>query len=286
MKGGVAAMIMAVDSILKEGVTLDGDITIESVIDEEQFDGAGTLACILRGYKADAGIILEPSGLNIVTACIGVARFRVRTKGKSIHPARKNEGVSALDKMIKIYHRIEQWDKYREATTKHPLIGQSGNENIVATVIGTMKSGVWCSIIPEEAEITCRVGFLPSESITEIQEKFKEEIRRVTVTDEWLRAHPPEVELMSYLEGIEVNLESPIVKVLEKECKQLDWQPKKIGLAGGSDLRLLVKYGQVPSVIFGSDYRNAHGIDESVSIESVISATKAVSLCILDWCTN
>ncbi|MBW7455794.1 M20/M25/M40 family metallo-hydrolase, partial [Paenibacillus sepulcri] len=53
MKAGVAAMIMAVENLVKHGMRLKGDVILQSVVDEEG-GGNGTLACLDRGYRADA----------------------------------------------------------------------------------------------------------------------------------------------------------------------------------------------------------------------------------------
>ena len=44
--------------------------------------GLGTLACVVRGYKADAGISLETSDLHVQPACIGRLWFVVEVRGK------------------------------------------------------------------------------------------------------------------------------------------------------------------------------------------------------------
>jgi len=66
MKGGMAAMIMAVAAVQEAGYRLKGDVLIESVIGEEAGE-AGTVKCIERGYRADFAIIPEPFG----EICIG-----------------------------------------------------------------------------------------------------------------------------------------------------------------------------------------------------------------------
>jgi acetylornithine deacetylase len=97
MKGGVAAMIMAVQLLKRQGLQLKGDVIIESVVDEER-TGLGTLACVHRGYKADAGICCETSDLEIMAACIGRMWFTVRLKGKPAGISARWEGVSAIEK--------------------------------------------------------------------------------------------------------------------------------------------------------------------------------------------
>ena len=101
MKGGAAGMIMALDAIVQSGIKLKGDVIIESVLDEEQ-GGASTVACCMRGYKADAAIITEPSDGKIVAASQGFHYLNVKIRGKSAHAARRWEGLSAIEKACKV----------------------------------------------------------------------------------------------------------------------------------------------------------------------------------------
>jgi acetylornithine deacetylase len=91
MKGGMAAAMMAMRALGDLGVRLEGDVTIETVVDEE-FGGAnGTLACRLRGYEADVAIVPEPSNLIICPQNQGGGMFRVTFDGK---PGRSFSGNS------------------------------------------------------------------------------------------------------------------------------------------------------------------------------------------------
>jgi acetylornithine deacetylase len=62
MKGGVACMLMAVETLKDIGVDLRGDVVFTTVVDEE-IGGMGSLAMVDRGYRADAGIMTEPTAL-------------------------------------------------------------------------------------------------------------------------------------------------------------------------------------------------------------------------------
>ncbi|MCL6430943.1 MAG: M20/M25/M40 family metallo-hydrolase, partial [Anaerolineae bacterium] len=65
MKSGLAAILGAVRAIRHAGITLRGDLQVHSVIEEEAGGGGGTLACLMKGYTADALIIPEPGGLSV-----------------------------------------------------------------------------------------------------------------------------------------------------------------------------------------------------------------------------
>src|ERR1700730_2559681 len=106
MKGGVAAMTMAV-AILKDlGLQPGGDVLLESVVDEER-TGLGTLACVHRGYRADAGICCETSDLEVMPACIGRMWFTIHVRGKPAGISARWEGVSAIDKAMKFVGAVE-----------------------------------------------------------------------------------------------------------------------------------------------------------------------------------
>ena len=51
-------MTMALKAIVDNKIRLKGDVILEFVMDEE-LSGNGTLACVMKGYKADAGICCE-----------------------------------------------------------------------------------------------------------------------------------------------------------------------------------------------------------------------------------
>jgi acetylornithine deacetylase len=71
MKGGVACMLEAVAVLRERGVRLAGDMVFATVVDEE-IGGMGALALVDRGWRADAGILPESTGLAISPICHGI----------------------------------------------------------------------------------------------------------------------------------------------------------------------------------------------------------------------
>ena len=82
-QGSIQAAIFRADdldatfeAVRASGSGLRGDVTLQSVI-EEECTGNGALACALRGMTADAAIVTEPHGLAANRATVGVIwRFR------------------------------------------------------------------------------------------------------------------------------------------------------------------------------------------------------------------
>ena len=80
MKGGVAAAIFALEALAAAGVRLAGDVIVETVPDEETC-AMGTVAVIERGYRADAGLVPEPTRLGFWIATRGLLHGAVRVPG-------------------------------------------------------------------------------------------------------------------------------------------------------------------------------------------------------------
>ena len=82
---------------------------LEKIIGEED-GGVGTLAAIMRGYKARGAVVMEPTGLQVVTTGAGCQNFRIRVAGKAAHGALRGEGVSAIEKSIVILSALDSFE--------------------------------------------------------------------------------------------------------------------------------------------------------------------------------
>lgn len=122
MKGGISAMAMAVQVLKDCGIKLKGDVILESVVNEELGGYNGTLACIVKGYRADAAIVTEPSDLKIEPANKGGQAYRITVEGMGAHTSFWWEGVSALDKAILIKQKIEDFSKIRFEQTRDNVL--------------------------------------------------------------------------------------------------------------------------------------------------------------------
>ena len=66
MKGGVMAALMALTYLAETGKRPRGDVIFQCVVNEEHA-GNGTLDLVVRGQRADAAIVLEPTSNTIAT---------------------------------------------------------------------------------------------------------------------------------------------------------------------------------------------------------------------------
>ena len=210
MKGGIAAMIAAVEAIQRAGIRLQGDVFLESVVDEET-GGPGTTQTIEHGYRADAAIVVEPTDFAIHPVEGGLEWLRVVVRGRSghsayryrsVHAGGQGAAVNAIEKTAKILAAVQELERHWAVHKRHPLLpagittinpgvmiggtggGQDGVPNVLTAV----------STFPDYCALELSLKYLPSEETATVRAEFEDYIARVAAADPWLREHPPEIE--------------------------------------------------------------------------------------------
>lgn len=284
MKGGLCCALLAAKALQDAGVRLQGRLMIESVIGEED-GGIGTLATVLRGYRADAAVIIEPTELCVAPAQAGALNFRLTIPGLSAHGCVREEGVSAIEKFFPIYNALIELERERNSRARGPLYARY--ELPYALCIGTLRAGTWASSVAESLECEGRYGLAVGEDIPAAQRSFEQAVARAAQADPWLREHPPIVEWWGgRFEPAAIPADHPIASTVAQAFGQVNGAPARLeGMTYGADMRLLVNVGETPTVMFGpGDVRVAHRPDEFVPIADLVVVTRTLALTALRFC--
>ena len=284
MKSGLAAMTMAMEALIRLGIKLRGDVILEYTVDEEA-TGNGTLACVMKGYRADGGICCETSSLHVQPACIGRIWFEILVRGKPAGIQRRYEGVNAIEKGYQVVQAVSKHEEERIDRLSHPLYPDKRGS--LPCMVGVFQAGSFPSAFPDTCLLKGSIATLPGEETLEVKRAFVDYLRTFAMTDSWLREHPPEVRFVGYCgDPAEISPDHPIVTTLSNRFREvLGKDPQITGRQGAADTRYLIKYGDTPTVIFGPGMtEQMHANDEWVDIRDLISATKILALTILDWC--
>lgn len=284
MKGGLCCALFAARALQQSGVTLAGRLMIESVIGEED-GGVGTLAAVLRGYRADGAVIMEPTGLCIAPSQAGALNFRVTVPGKTAHGAMRGEGVSAIEKFIPLHEALLEFEAERNRVIRDPYY--SGEPLPFALNIGNIRAGEWASNVPESLVFEGRFGVAPGEDDAAARRAFENVLLKAAGGDPWLREHLPRLEWWgAQFLPARTDESAPIVKHIKAAFQEASGaDPVVKGMTYGADMRLLVNQADTPTVLFGpGDIRRAHQPDEYVPVADLEVVVRTLALTALRFC--
>lgn len=282
MKGGVAAVLGALQALRTAGVRLARPLAVHNVVGEED-GGVGAFATLQRGHRGAACVLPEPSSGTIVAANGGSLTFRLEVSGQATHGSTRYRGVSAMDKLADLLPVLRELEAERNADPD-PLVEHL--EIPYPLSVGMVRAGDWASTVPDLVIAEGRYGVRLDESIADAQAEFVDAIAQACASDPWLAANPVRV---SWPGGMFASgrLPSGHELLAETRAAVIDAgaaPPEAVGAPYGTDLRLYAAAG-VPTLQYGpGDIRFAHAHDEHVRIAELEQAARAYALLALRRC--
>ena len=283
MKCGIATNLFVIEALHKLGVELAGDLTFETVVDEE-FGGAnGTLAGRLMGFNADAAVISEPSFLRVCPAQRG---------GRTVHITfgASNEGIlgasrtSAVEQLRVFLNAANDFAAQRRRTVRaHPMYAHL-TDPVPATVT-RIETAPWGTSEPTNIPDRCRVEFfwqaMPGETQDEIDREFFTWFNAVTAD---FPSQPAVTFPIRWLEGSAIDGDAALVSELRScAASVLGKEPLVQGIEGPCDMYVFHRFG-VPAVLWGARGGNTHNADEYVEIDSLVDAARVLLTFVCEWC--
>ena len=286
MKGGVAAMVLAAETLADLGIALNGDLVVNTVTDEE-WNGAGGLASVAHGVRADAGLVPEATGFEAWVACRGILNPTVTVRGRAGHaeapqaPWRDGGAVNAIDKaeLILAGARRLNEDWGRRPELRHPLLAPG---SLIATVIA---GGEWWVTIPAQCQVTFDVTYLRAQAEADgyggaVQQEIERSILAAAQEDDWLAEHPPVFTWATDLPPAEIASDHEIVAVAMSAAEAVG-RPTGIGaLHSWHDAATFTRCG-VPTISFGPSGAGMHAPNEYVVVDDLVACSQAYALAAL-----
>ncbi len=283
MKAGLVAALAAVAAVRRAGAPLRGDLLLACVAGEED-GGLGTFATLRRGWTADACVVPEPTGLQLVTANAGALTFRLRVPGLATHASRRTEGVSAIEKLVPLLAALQRLEAERNADVD-PLMARWPLAYPLS--IGRVQAGDWASSVPDLLVAEGRLGVALDEPVEEARAALEHAVAEASAADPWLREHPATVEWWGgqFASGRLAAASDLAERVGASHAVASGaGTPERWGAPYGSDLRLLAGAG-IPTLHYGpGDAVLAHAPDERVPLTDVHTAARTLALVALDVC--
>ncbi len=282
MKAGIAAYVVAFRALAQLGLQPAAPLFMQSVV-EEECTGNGALACLHRGFRADAAIIPEPFDHTILQAQVGVLWLQVEVLGRPAHVMEARSGVNAIEAAFGLFQGLktleEEWNARRHpAFVEHP---RPININL-----GRIQGGEWTSSVPTRCVMNIRVGFYPGMSVADAKAAVEERLAQTarctatlknvhyTVSYGGLQAEP-----------LVVDATHPMIGVLRASHERALGSPARLlSSSATTDARFFTLYGSTPATCYGPEAQTIHGTDESVSLDSAVAVAKVLAVFTARWC--
>ncbi len=285
MKAGIAANIFAIEALKRCGVAPAADVHIQSVV-EEECTGNGALACLQRGYGADAALIPEPWNNQLGRAQVGVLWMQVHVLGKPVHVREAGRGANAIESaygLMQALHTLEEkWnascaddEHYRHV--HHPL-----NFNV-----GKIAGGDWASSVPSWCTFDARIGVPPTKDLDEARKEIEACIADAAREHQFLSKYPPKVTYPGIAATGFVLRNADEAEGILKRAHHAAFEGKELQEAmstATTDARIFDIYGKIPALVYGPLAEDIHGFDERVELDSVRRVTQAIALFVAEWC--
>ena len=283
MKAGVVANLAAYAAVVRSGARLQRGLALQFVVGEED-GGLGAFGTLARGHTGDACIITEPTSGTVVTGAAGALTFTLELAGQATHASTPYAGHSALDSYVAVHQALAQLSAERNRVVE-PLMREYPVPYPI--VVGRLQTGDWSSSVPDRLVAEGRYGLRITEDPDAARHEFEERIAAVAERDPWLRDHPPVVTWSGgqfaggHLPGGH-GLRDLVTGVHADVAGGAPLRER--GVPYGSDLRQYTGQG-IPTLHYGpGDVRLAHGPDEAVDLDEVVTVTRALVLAILRSC--
>ncbi|MFY0620240.1 MAG: ArgE/DapE family deacylase [Pelagimonas sp.] len=289
MKAGLASNLFALDALRACGLAPAGEVFFQSVV-EEECTGNGALACLARGYKADAALIPEPFSEHLVTAQLGVIWFQVHLKGLPTHVAYAGSGANAIEAafpLIKALHDLEhRWNAAENRHADYAHMHHALNLNI-----GKIEGGDWTSSVPAWSTFDVRMAIFPGQSIEAAKKEIEEVILDAARQNDFLRNSLPEIVYHGFhAEGYALSEDSSLnaaqaIEALDLAHQSATGEPLvREAITATTDARFFGLYADTPALVYGPRAEAIHGFNERVELDSVRRITKATAMFIAEWC--
>ncbi|MGC8560665.1 MAG: M20 family metallopeptidase [Phycisphaerae bacterium] len=284
-KGPLVAGLGAMLKIRQtRGNDFAGTVALELIPGEEDCVDLGTLTSVVRGYRADAAIILEPTeGLPRCASRSGL-RFEVSISGRAVHGTVKWLGIdairglrhvlSALDEMENKFSQIEKDERYADYPVLRPI------------TVDQVSGGDWQGMIADNALCAGYFELCPEDDLNVWQERFISELKD-RLGAQGFPNGGIDIQFPERYRGFFAPTDASLCRAAEMVIRYLPaaerwkkWRGFNSGCEGG--LRFAMHRTQ--TLVWGpGSLEQAHRIDEFVPVQEVLDCSGAMAAAALAY---
>lgn len=271
MKGGLAAVAVALKALKDAGAALPGDITLACTVDEEDL-GIGIRAFTRdhAGQLFSGCIVAEPTDLDTVIACRGDSYIDVSVRGESAHSGRPEDGRNAINAASSIIELVRE-DHGRIQADRDSLLG-AGSWNV-----GLIQGGSGTSMVAGECSLSLDRRLMPDDDPHLILASLRRQISEAGIDQDGIEV---DASLSMEMPGFRTPHDHPLVAGAVNALADCGVASTIGGWTAACDGGFIARDFGIPTIVMGPGGLNdqAHQVNESVSIDELIAAARAYAL--------
>lgn len=275
MKGGLAAVVAAMDAVAKSGLPIRLELLC-TVDEEDQALGVDKALDALQGRSLLACVVAEPTNLDIVVGCRGATNFQLEIVGKSAHAGKPEDGASSIYAASAVVDTIQRMHTAARLAHQDPLLGgPSWN-------VGTISGGTGTSMVPQSTTITVDRRTMPGEKPGDILSGLLADIDSELKTRNIANADVLSVtgQILLDMPGFLTPDTADLPQIAQGAIKALGKDSPLTGWTAACEGGFIAQATGAPTIILGPGDINkqAHQPDESVAIDDLCLAAQAFAV--------
>jgi len=261
-KGSLAAMMVAMEELVRHRETLACTVDLIAAVDEET-SGAGARAYVAAGHRPTAAVIGEPTSLDVVFEHNGCVRGEIHVFGKAAHTSVASEGVNAITGMATVILLLG-------VVNGDLASGPGGAAENGSLTVSLIEGGSGINVVPERCTINYDRRVTPGQTDAQALAEIDAVVNRVQAERPDLKIERP----APWFDGdsLATPIDAPIVQLAASVNAALGESAVAIRVPYGSDASKFAKAG-IPSIVYGpGSIDHAHSATELVPISDLETA--------------
>lgn len=273
-KAGIAIILMVVNVLKNLNIKLNGDLIIESVIEDET-TGEGSRILVENGYVADGALIVDGTwSERIIHAHLGQVWIDVEIVGEPVAACVETRGINP------IYLAMEFIDQLKRFVNELNRQGDTfeGIDKPYFLNVGSFCSGVWHGSVPADANLGIQIGFSDKYSPDNIIERVKNIAGNISnrITTKESKLKTP-----AYRTVRDNPLITKLKKIIERNSNK---EVLTVAVTGHCDMR---HFPTQNICLYGpGGGKNPHAIDEYYFLSHMPIVLKNILDLTLEWCNE
>lgn len=269
-KGSIAALIAALDALLKTGKP-KYNLSVLLTTDEEVGGYSGLCYLTDLGLvKGDMMLCMDGFSDDVVIGSNGIIHWDLAVHGKSVHSGSSFLGTNAVEKSIPVMNALMDLKKTVQARRSmlpaSSALEAMGKKNLMPILnITVINGGIKENIVPDICNLRGDRRVIPEESMDEAMAEIERALKPLDVDFDlkFSPGYPP----------MSVNPDHPWVWEVRNAVERgMDFFPRMSGAQGSLDQAYATEKTGIATCVFGVGRQlesNIHGLNENVRVSDL-----------------